>query len=64
MRVLFYADVDAYARAIVTLMVDREKRNAMALAAVESSKRFSQERVGAMWDELLRQEAANASARR
>ena len=46
-------NVDGYVRSILDLMQDDVKRQRMARQAIESSQRFSQERIAGMWWKLL-----------
>ena len=45
-------NVDGYVRSILDLMQDDVKRQRMARQAIESSQRFSQERIAGMWWKL------------
>ena len=46
-------DVEGYASGMLSLMKDGDKRERMAIAAIESSKRFSQETISDKWYGLL-----------
>ena len=46
-------DVDGLARALLSLMGDASRRRAFGEAALEKSRRYSVEEIGARWDELL-----------
>lgn len=48
-----FGDVEGMAGGVLSLMGNRERREGMAMAAVEASKRFTSNRVGAMWRDLL-----------
>jgi glycosyltransferase involved in cell wall biosynthesis len=46
-------DVDGLARALVSLMGDEARRRSFGAAALQKSRRYSAEEIGARWDELL-----------
>ena len=52
-RYVPFADVSAYAKAVLELMEDAGMRQEMALYAIESSKRFSWGAIAEKWQALL-----------
>ena len=52
-RYVPFADVSAYAKAVLELMADARMRQEMALYAIESSKRFSWGAIAEKWQALL-----------
>lgn len=57
-QIVPYPDVDAFARTMKELMLDKEKRTHLARRSVESAKRFTAEAIGAKWENLLATELA------
>lgn len=47
------SDIDSYVNRMKILMSDKKLRQQMAKQAIESSQRFSQERIAEMWWKLL-----------
>ena len=48
-----FGDCEAFADSLAELMTQKEKREAIARAAFDSSERFSQERIGGEWKRMI-----------